>query len=68
MDRFTHKILWKVNKMWFLQIIAVAIVLVFVFVGGMIQGESQEREHQRNMRRLERMGGTDGSNKYLRVK
>lgn len=54
--------------MWFLQIIAVAIVLVFVFVGGMIQGESQEREHQRNKRRLERMGGTDGINKYMRVK
>lgn len=54
--------------MWFLQIIAIAIVLVFVFVGGMIQGESQEREHQRNKHRLERMGGTDGSNKYMRVK
>lgn len=54
--------------MWFLQIIAVAIVLVFVFVGGMIQGESQEREHQRNKNRLERMGGADGSNKYMRVK
>lgn len=66
MDRFTHKILWKVNKMWFLQVIAVAIVLVFVFVGGMIQGESQEREHQRNKHRLERMGGTSNENKYWR--
>ncbi|WP_273713161.1 hypothetical protein [Leuconostoc mesenteroides] len=54
--------------MWFLQIIAVAIVLGVVFIGGVLQGESQEREHQRNKHRLERMGGTDGSNKYLRVK
>ncbi|MDI6497153.1 hypothetical protein QMA66_01365 [Leuconostoc suionicum] len=54
--------------MWFLQVIAVAIILALVFVGGMIQGESQEREHQRNKHRLERMGGTDGSNKYMRVK
>lgn len=54
--------------MWFLQVIAVAIVLGIVFVGGIIQGELQEREHQRNKHRLERMGGTDGSNKYLRVK
>jgi len=54
--------------MVFLQIIAVAIVLGVVFVGGMIQGESQEREHQRNKRCLERKGGTDGSNKYMRVK
>ena len=54
--------------MWFLQVIAVAIVLGVVFFGGMIQGESQEREHQRIKNRLERMGGTDGSNKYLRVK
>ncbi|MBS0941584.1 hypothetical protein JK161_01810 [Leuconostoc mesenteroides] len=54
--------------MWFLQVIAVAIVLGVVFVGGMIQGESQEREHQRNKHRLERMGGIDESNKYLRVK
>ncbi len=38
--------------MWFLQVIAVAIVLGVVFVGGMIQGESQEREHQRNKHRL----------------
>lgn len=43
--------------MWFLQVIAVAIILGLVFVGGMIQGESQEREHQRNKHRLERMGG-----------
>ncbi|WMY81551.1 hypothetical protein, partial [Leuconostoc mesenteroides] len=56
------------KNMWFLQVIAVAIILALVFVGGMIQGESQEREHQRNKRRLERMGGTDGSNKYMRVK
>lgn len=54
--------------MWFLQVIAVAIVIGVVFVGGMIQGESQEREHQRNKHRLKRMGGTDVSNKYLRVK
>ena len=54
--------------MVFLQIIAVAIVLGVVFIGGVLQGESQEREHQRNKHRLERMGGTDGSNKYLRVK
>ncbi|WP_273708172.1 hypothetical protein [Leuconostoc mesenteroides] len=54
--------------MWFLQVIAVAIVLGVVFIGGVLQGESQEREHQRNKHRLERMGGTDGSNKYLRVK
>ena len=54
--------------MWFLQVIAVAIVLGVVFIGGMMQGESQEREHQRNKRRLERMGGTDGINKYMRVK
>ena len=39
--------------MWFLQVIAVAIILGLVFVGGMIQGESQEREHQRNKHRLE---------------
>ncbi|MBZ1528339.1 hypothetical protein J3323_00010 [Leuconostoc mesenteroides] len=54
--------------MVFLQIIAVAIVLGVVFIGGVLQGESQEREHQRNKHRLERMGGTDGSNKYMRVK
>ncbi|WP_353894757.1 hypothetical protein [Leuconostoc mesenteroides] len=54
--------------MWFLQVTAVAIVLGVVFAGGMIQGESQEREHQRNKHRLERVDGTDGSNKYMRVK
>ncbi|WP_273715459.1 hypothetical protein [Leuconostoc mesenteroides] len=52
--------------MWFLQIITVAIVLVFVFIGGVLQGESQEREHQRNKRRLERMGGMSNENKYWR--
>lgn len=52
--------------MWFLQVIAVAIVLGLVFVGGMIQGESQEREHQRNKHRLERMGGMSSENKYWR--
>ena len=55
-------------NMWFLEVIAVGVILAIVFIGGMIQGESQEREHQRNKHRLERMGGTDGSNKYLRVK
>ncbi len=54
--------------MWFLQVIAVVVILAIVFMGGVLQGESQKREHQRNMRRLERMGGTDGSNKYSRVK
>ncbi|MBS1007760.1 hypothetical protein [Leuconostoc suionicum] len=54
--------------MWFLQVIMVFIIAVIIFVGGMIQGESQEREHQRNKHRLERMGGTDGTNKYMRVK
>ena len=50
------------------KIVAIGIVGALIFVAGMIQGESQEREHQRNKHRLERMGGTDGSNKYLRVK
>lgn len=52
--------------MWFLQIIAVGVVLAIVFIGGVLQGESQEREHQRNMRRLERMGGMSNENKYWR--
>lgn len=54
--------------MWFLEVIAVGVVLAIVFIGGVLQGESQEREHQRNKHRLERMGGTDGSNKYSRVR
>lgn len=52
--------------MWFLQVIAVGVVLAIVFIGGILQGESQEREHQRNMRRLERMGGMSNENKYWR--
>ncbi|WP_260163782.1 hypothetical protein [Leuconostoc mesenteroides] len=52
--------------MWFLEVIAVGVVLAIVFVGGVLQGESQEREHQRNMRRLERMGGMSNENKYWR--
>ena len=52
--------------MWFLEVIAVGVVLAIVFVGGMIQGESQEREHQRNKHRLERMGGMSNENKYWR--
>lgn len=52
--------------MWFLQVIAVGVVLSIVFIGGVLQGESQEREHQRNMRRLERMGGMSNENKYWR--
>ncbi|WP_273749954.1 hypothetical protein [Leuconostoc mesenteroides] len=53
-------------NMWFLEVIAVGVVLAIVFIGGVLQGESQEREHQRNMRRLERMGGTSNENKYWR--
>ncbi|WP_273718079.1 hypothetical protein [Leuconostoc mesenteroides] len=52
--------------MWFLQVIALLIVVGAVFYLGMLQGESQEREHQRNMRRLERMGGMSNENKYWR--
>lgn len=52
--------------MWFLEVIAVGVILAIVFVGGVLQGESQEREHQRNMRRLERMGGMSNENKYWR--
>ncbi|MBZ1518308.1 hypothetical protein J3330_03995 [Leuconostoc mesenteroides] len=52
--------------MWFLQVIAVVVILAIVFIGGVLQGESQEREHQRNMRRLERMGGMSNENKYWR--
>lgn len=52
--------------MWFLEVIAVGVVLAIVFIGGILQGESQEREHQRNMRRLERMGGMSNNNKYWR--
>lgn len=52
--------------MWFLQVIAVVVILAIVFIGGVFQGESQEREHQRNKRRLERMGGMSNENKYWR--
>lgn len=54
--------------MWFLQVVATIVILVLVFALGLSQGEAQEREHQRNKHRLERMGGADGNNKYLRVK
>ncbi len=52
--------------MWFLEVIAVGVVLAIVFIGGVLQGESQEREHQRNKHRLERMGGMSNENKYWR--
>lgn len=51
--------------MWFLQVVATIIVLGLVFALGLSQGEAQERERQRNKHRLERMGGTDGQNKYF---
>ena len=52
--------------MWFLEIVAVSIVVVMVFVLGLVQGEAQEREYQKNKRRIERMGGIDhNTNHYL---
>ncbi|WP_196332371.1 hypothetical protein [Leuconostoc mesenteroides] len=52
--------------MWFLEVIGAGVIIAIVFIGGVLQGESQEREHQRNMRRLERMGGMSNENKYWR--
>lgn len=52
--------------MWFLEVIGAGVIIAIVFIGGVLQGESQEREHQRNMRRLERMSGMSNENKYWR--
>ncbi|WP_273709482.1 hypothetical protein [Leuconostoc mesenteroides] len=52
--------------MWFLEVIGAGVIIAIVFIGGVLQGESQEREHQRNKRRLERMGGMSNENKYWR--
>lgn len=46
------------------KIVAIGIVGALIFVAGMLQGESQEREHRNNMRRLERMGGSTNENRY----
>ncbi|SPD94476.1 hypothetical protein LES9216_00025 [Leuconostoc suionicum] len=51
--------------MWFLQVVALIIVLGLVFVLGLSQGEAQERERIENQRRLEAMGGKNSSNKYF---
>lgn len=66
MDRFTHKILWKVNKMRFLQVIALLIVVGAVFYLGMLQGEAQYKESIRRHRDFHRMGGMSNENKYWR--
>ncbi|MCJ2158582.1 hypothetical protein [Leuconostoc mesenteroides] len=54
--------------MWFLQVMMVFIIAAIIFVGGLIQGEAQERDRQKRLRHIKRMGGTDGSNKYMRAK
>lgn len=51
--------------MWFLQVVMVFIIAAIIFVGGLIQGEAQERDRQKRLRHLKRMGGQDGTNKYL---
>lgn len=54
--------------MWFLQVMMVFMIAAIIFVGGLIQGEAQERDRQKRLRHIKRMGGTDGSNKYMRAK
>ncbi|KAA8366315.1 hypothetical protein [Leuconostoc mesenteroides] len=66
MDRSTHKILWKVNNMWFLQVVALLIVVGAVFYLGMLQGEAQYKESIRRHRDFHRMGGMSNENKYWR--
>lgn len=51
--------------MWFLQVVMVFIIAAIIFVGGLIQGEAQERDRQKRLRHLKRMGGQNGTNKYL---
>lgn len=52
--------------MWFLQVIALLIVVGAVFYLGMLQGETQYKESIRRHRDFHRMGGTSNENKYWR--
>ncbi len=54
------------NNMWFLQVIALLIVVGAVFYLGMLQGEAQYKESIRRHRDFHRMGGMSNENKYWR--